>query len=104
MVIKLKNKMKLKQLEKQAYIQCLSELVAERIVINHKYYGNKKSDSYYKILNSIFNIISLTDEDLETIYKLVDQILTYKYNYIIANDRKDVSIYLVDLSSERRKK
>ena len=99
---------KRKQFEKeirQFHKQWIAEYIAKVIELKYRIYGNNKNDSYTSIYNSCSDTLIYSLEERKQIYQQVDDILTNKYQLIVANCAFDEEcIYLVDIDERNKEK
>lgn len=92
----LKDQMQLE--EDQAHMTFLSNFIAEMIHIHYKYLKNDDTETYVQIYNSCLQYFNHSYEQQKQIYENVGSILESKYNLIIANNKINEPMYLVNKS------
>lgn len=96
------NKLKQEEKElKEFYKLCLAEYIAKAVEIKYRLYGKATVESYQHIYNTCQDTIVLNDVEKQEIYNMADDILTNKYDILIANEafNEDV-IHLVNIKEE----
>ena len=82
--------------ERELYKQLLAESIALRIELRYRYFENEKMPTYNQFYDNSFDILRLSKEEKEDIYKKVDRYLIKERRLLMANDSKNKPIYLVD--------
>ena len=86
---------------RQFHKQWIAEYIAKVIELKYRIYGNDKNNSYTAIYNSCRDTLVYSLEERKQIYQQVDDILTNKYQLIVANCAfDDECIYLVDIGEK----
>ena len=92
---KIKN-VEYEEAERELYKQLLSESIAHRIELRYRYFENEQMPTYNEFYEDSFDILRLSEEEKEDIYKRVDRYLIKERRLLMASTCKDKSIYLVD--------